>query len=179
LAISKALVEILGGEMGIETEEGAGSTFWFTLSCGLSSQSGRQGGSADETPDLPPGKVALVVEDSQVMRLLAVKQLGQLGVVAHAVSDGYKAVEQVTSKNFDVILIDCHLPGIDGFDTAIEIRKIEQKQGRRTPIIAITAAATQSDRAHCLETGMDDYLCKPVSITELKQKLHVWMSGKK
>src|SRR5262249_43531664 len=130
-----------------------------------------------EAADLS-GKLVLVVEDSKLLQKLLIKQLHNLGIRAHSVFNGLEAVEAIRGLDFDLVLMDCQLPEMDGFDATRNIRKMEAALGKRTPIIALTAGAMRGDRERCLEAGMDDYLSKPVTVRQLAEKLTQWISLK-
>jgi len=177
LFISRRLVELMHGTIGAESNPGEGSTFWFKLT--LSTPKRRVEDKAEKTrqtvPAIRPGICVLIVEDNTTLQGLAAKQLLVLGVKSKCVADGQQAIEVTANEQFDLILMDCHLPGVDGFDATRTIRSLEEPGRRRVPIIAMTAAAMQEDREKCLQSGMDDYLCKPVSIEQLREKLHRWL----
>ncbi len=120
-------------------------------------------------------KIVLVVEDSPVIQKIVVKQLLSLGLQASAASNGKSALDAVQNSHFDLILMDCNLPDITGFDVTRNIRKTENGSKKHIPIVAVTAAAMAGDREKCLESGMDDYLSKPVNIQQLKQVLEKWL----
>ena len=115
----------------------------------------------------------LVVEDNPVNAFVALKQLTALGFVGSAVASGYEAVNAIKTQTFDVILMDCGLPDIDGFETARIIRDFEQSShnGRRIPIIAVTLENGDDALDKCISAGMDAHLPKPTSITELRDTL--------
>lgn len=116
----------------------------------------------------------LLAEDHPVNQKLALKQLAKLGYNAVAVSDGQEAVDALEHGDFDVVLMDCQMPVIDGFEATRLIRKHETQTGRRVPIIAMTANAMEGDRETCLAAGMDDYMAKPVQMSTLQATLERW-----
>ena len=124
---------------------------------------------------LNSGKLILLVEDNLVNQKVANLQLKQLGYAVHMVENGQLAVEAVDSMPCALVLMDCQMPVMDGFEATRIIRLSERTSGRHIPIIAMTANAMQGDRERCLEAGMDDYLTKPVDPIELKQVLEKWM----
>ncbi|MGH9548855.1 MAG: ATP-binding protein, partial [Terriglobales bacterium] len=117
----------------------------------------------------------LVAEDNPVMQQLALRQIRKLGVNAVAASNGLEVLESVRKQKFALILMDCQMPEMDGFEATLSIRKDEAVNGGHTPIIAMTAAAMIGDREHCLTSGMDDYLSKPVSQEQLFHVLRKWL----
>ncbi|HET6894080.1 MAG TPA: response regulator [Candidatus Baltobacteraceae bacterium] len=121
-------------------------------------------------PDVA-GKRILLAEDNAVNREVALRQLGQLGYAAQAVHDGRAAVEAALGGQFDVVLMDCQMPNMDGFEATRAIRKGESRSGKRVRIIAMTANALAEDRQACLDAGMDDYVSKPVTLDALRRVL--------
>jgi two-component system, sensor histidine kinase and response regulator len=116
----------------------------------------------------------LVAEDNLVNQKVAVRTLEMLGCQAEVAENGALAVEAFKQRDFDVVLMDCQMPVLDGFEAARHIRALE-RAGRRVPIIAVTANAMQGDRERCLQAGMDDYLPKPVTMATLDEVLRRWL----
>jgi signal transduction histidine kinase/CheY-like chemotaxis protein len=117
---------------------------------------------------------ALVAEDNPVNQRVAVRMLERLGIGADVASNGYEAVQSFSRQPYAVVLMDCQMPELDGFEATARIRAREGS-GRRTPIIAMTASAMRGDRERCLAAGMDDYLAKPVTIDNLRTALKRWL----
>jgi PAS domain S-box-containing protein len=115
----------------------------------------------------------LVVEDNDVNQLVAAGVLGKLRYEVTVVSDGRQALDVLARQRFDVVLMDCHMPGMDGFKATQELRRVEAG-GRRTPVVAMTAGVLAEDRQRCLDAGMDDFVAKPIDIDALARALTQW-----
>jgi two-component system sensor histidine kinase/response regulator len=115
----------------------------------------------------------LVVEDNPTNQTLAKAQLSALGYTAEIVSDASQALEALLDTRYDIVLMDCELPGMDGFAATVELRRREG-DARHTSVIALTAHATEADRRRCLESGMDGYLAKPTKLQALADMLNRW-----
>ena len=165
LAICKQLVERMGGEIGVESEEGRGSSFWFTLAFGVAPASVASSGGAQ------PERI-LVVEDHPINRALALAQLRKLGFQAEAVPTGGQALAAVAEGGFDLVLMDCQMPEMDGFEATRQIRGSLHSE---IPIIALTADAMPADRERCLAEGMNDYLSKPLDLVALAHAIDRWL----
>ena len=123
------------------------------------------------------GVLVLVAEDNPVNRKLALQQLKKLGFRAHAVNDGREAIEAVAHGDYAVVLMDCQMPEVDGFEATREIRRAESSRGGHVPIVAMTANALEGDREACLAAGMDDYLAKPVQLSALRAAVERFANG--
>lgn len=176
LAISKELVQLMKGTIGVDSRVGDGATFWFTLRLPLAQAPVSELHPSRVPAGVPPGpsvRVA-VVEDNEVNRKLAAKLLEKLGCQVELASNGKEALDIMERSTVDVAFLDCHMPEMDGFETTRAIRQRESATGRRTVVIAMTASAMEGDRERCLAAGMDDYLAKPVSMTDLQKALLRW-----
>ena len=125
--------------------------------------------------DSPKRIRILVAEDNEANRMLAIQQLERLGFAGDAVATGAEAVSAVASELPRLVLMDCHMPLMDGFAATAAIREAEQGTERHTIVVAMTASATASDRERCLAAGMDDYLSKPVLMADLDRALARWL----
>jgi two-component system sensor histidine kinase/response regulator len=131
---------------------------------------------ASEPTDPNPGLLGaqvLVAEDNEVNRMVLVRMLGALGYACEVAEDGLQAVERVAEGQYAMVLMDCQMPGLDGFEATRRIREAED--GGRIPIIAVTANAMTGDKETCLSAGMDDYLAKPLRLDALQRVLERWI----
>jgi signal transduction histidine kinase/ActR/RegA family two-component response regulator len=175
LAICRQLAELMGGGIGVESEAGRGSRFWFTARMAQMSAAEVAAATPSGLPDLPAASrplTILLAEDTPVNQLVALRMLKKLGHHVDAVSNGAEAIAAVARRDYDLVLMDCLMPGVNGFEATTRIRAAERT--RRTPIVALTANATLEDRQHCLAAGMDDFLAKPVSLAELARAVNRW-----
>ena len=183
--ISKQLAEMMGGEIGFESEEGKGSTFWFTALFGKREENEQ----IPATPDLVTRySVAedyrkeiriLLVEDYPTNQQVAMRHLSRAGYQVDLAEDGSQAVKAYKLKKYNLIFMDIEMPIMDGYAATQEIRKIEtrnleQSTIQRVPIIAMTAHAVKGFRERCLKTGMDDYIPKPMKRKELLNIAEKW-----
>jgi two-component system sensor histidine kinase/response regulator len=129
---------------------------------------------ADPAVD-PYAAIVLVVEDSPVNRIVAGRVLERSGFRTRLVDDALEALDALDVQHFDAILMDCQMPGMDGYEATRELRRRESAGARHTPVIAMTAHAMTGDRERCLEAGMDDYITKPVRSQVLVEVLRRWI----
>jgi len=181
LAISKQLVELMGGRIGLESRPGHGATFWFELRVPPAPDSNETPGddaNAGPTPAaLPQPLRVLLAEDNTVNQEVLRRMLERLGCQVTLAGNGAEALSVLDRQSFDLILLDCQMPVMDGFAAAARIREREAGRNYRTPVIAMTATATDEDRLRCLAAGMDDYLVKPVRLESLRAILQKCVAG--
>jgi signal transduction histidine kinase/CheY-like chemotaxis protein len=178
LAICKRLIVAMGGSIDVASKPAIGSTFMFTLPFSKAVKGEKINFVRKLKPCAQAHRCVLVVEDNPVLQQLAVMQLTNLGVSTRVARTGSEAIETVDSTWFDLILMDVHLPKMNGFECTQRIRELqERKQQKKSPIVAMTAGAMEGDREKCLSEGMDDYLSKPVSIETLRAMIDKWWAA--
>ena len=163
LAISKQLVEMMGGEIGVDSHVGRGSTFWFTIRCGLGTveQTAAIEAAAPKPETMQRSLHILVAEDHAVNQMLIRALLSKAGHRSEVVANGLEAVAAIRNKDYDLVLMDVQMPEMDGVAATRAIRKLSGAKGD-VPIIALTANAMAGDREHYMGAGMDDYVSKPI-----------------
>ncbi|HET9844030.1 MAG TPA: response regulator, partial [Gammaproteobacteria bacterium] len=185
LAISKQLVEMMGGQISLESKEGVGSTFTFTIKVGVKKLKTNDvaktiESNKEEKTQMPLH--VLVVEDNELNQDVATEMLTNLGFEVDVADSGESALDCLTKDTYDLILLDCQMPGLDGFTTAQMIRKQESEESsspeEKKIIIAVTANALKGTKERCIEAGMDDYLTKPINFDQLKSTLKKHLNEK-
>jgi signal transduction histidine kinase/CheY-like chemotaxis protein/HPt (histidine-containing phosphotransfer) domain-containing protein len=175
LAISKQLVEMMKGSIGVESTLGEGSTFWFTAQFEHSDSEVETLGaqpSGSFAQQLPKNVAILVVEDNLVNQKVTLRMLQKLGCDADVAANGREALAALERRSYDIVLMDCMMPELDGFEATKAIRAAG---GEQPIIIAMTASILQSERDRCFAAGMDDYLPKPIKMQQLFQALMKWL----
>jgi len=180
LAISQRIVEAMGSRIEVDSSLGFGSRFWFSATFEVdpsethpipldSSMGGLDG-------ELTIEGTALVVEDNDVNRMIAREVLQSFGMRVHEASNGVEALDAMGVRTFDIVLMDCFMPVLDGYATAREIRRREVAGSReRIPIIAVTANAFEEDAEQAHAAGMDAHLAKPYTRAQLRDLLKTWL----
>lgn len=176
LSIAQGLVRQMGGEIRVESRENQGSVFWFQLPMKPGAVHVGESLATASTSALLPGPLALslqglevlVTEDNATNQIVAQTVLEQLGCHVSLAATGLEAIEMLRTRKFDLILMDCQMPVMDGYEATRRIRDAELATGgARVPIVAMTANAQTDDRARCLAAGMDDYISKPFVTADL------------
>ncbi len=179
LSISKNLIELMDGKIGVESEKGYGSVFWFTLDLEM----GALIGANDQLKNrvkitrLENAKSfrILFAEDNVINQKIVMKQLENLGYQVDNVFNGKEAINALKARHYDLVLMDCQMPELDGYDATRSIRENAISSFSKIPIIAMTANAINGDRQKCLDAGMNDYVSKPISMEQLRVVIEKWL----
>ena len=187
LSITRRLAQLMGGEAGLVSEAGSGSTFWFRVRLEILDSSLEAYHSRPLSLDEDYAKAMsrqltgkiLVVDDNAANQTVIKAILSKLGLQCEVVDDGKKAVARVKeTPALDLVLMDCQMPVMDGFEATRQIRQWElEAQRPHLPIVALTAGAFEKDRQRCIESGMDDFLAKPVDIHRIIEVLNQWLDA--
>jgi PAS domain S-box-containing protein len=176
LSISKHLVELMKGNMGVKSTLGTGSTFWFEIEFeqGLSELHDLRHLEKAPIATKSNGIRILLAEDNQINQVVATKQLAKIGCHCDTVANGQEAIEALKNLPYDLVLMDCQMPEMDGYEATRLIRSMNAPFSK-IPIIAMTANAMKGDREKCLEAGMNDYVTKPISVSALSKVIENWL----
>ncbi len=179
LAINQRLANLMGGDTGVESTPGVGSTFWFTARLGLCEGISRlrehyPSGRAETTlRDRHAGKRVLIAEDNPINLEVALELLEGVGLCVDTANDGLQAVSLARLQEYDLILMDIQMPELDGTEATQQIRALPFHA--RTPILAVTAHSGQVEHAACLAAGMDDHISKPIDPERFYSILLAWL----
>jgi CheY-like chemotaxis protein len=193
LSICHELVELMGGVITVSSSPEVGTVFTVMLparearaAMALPKAAAAAGASAPHaisppraakapSPESEEGPLVLVVDDHEAVQHAIQHQLDALACRSAIAGTGEAALEQFASASFDMVLLDCNLPGIDGYTVAQRMREIErQRAGERTPIVAISAATDDAHRIRCFDSGMDGVLGKPLRLAALRELIELW-----
>ncbi|HEY3443972.1 MAG TPA: ATP-binding protein [Paludibaculum sp.] len=182
LAICHQLVTLMSGTINVSSVEGRGSIFTVQVSLPVGEPSEPAGPARPEDSACPrpwAGSRVLLVEDNVVNQRVGQRFLERLGCEVIIAADGRQAIDlielQIANRQFDLVLMDCQMPVMDGFQTTQRLRRLEQASGGHLPVVAMTASALETDRLHCYSSGMDDYITKPVQLEEVERVLARWL----
>jgi signal transduction histidine kinase/CheY-like chemotaxis protein len=171
LSITKRLAELMDGSISLASTASVGSTFSVVLPAPpYHDDNHRLPTSASSITKLPENRI-LLVEDNSVNQKLAKRMLEKRGQNVTIANNGNEALEIMARESFDIILMDCQMPGLDGFETTRRLRMRELKGSERVPIIALTASVTAEDRSACIAAGMDDHIAKPIDFQNLEKAI--------
>ena len=180
LSISNQLVQLMGGHISIESTPDVGSTFYFTIPFGIAEKSGTDDAASRQaviTAAIRAPVDVLLVEDNAVNQKLARLLLKKMGHRATVVGNGQAALHMLKKRSFDLILMDIQMPVMGGIEATTAIREAEAETGQHIPIIAMTAYAMAGDRERALESGMDDYVSKPIRFEDLRRAVDQFAPG--
>ena len=194
LAICRRLADAMGGTIEMVSAPGKGTEMIVTLALPIADPAEIVEHASEYAPESPlaakgarrdvpsvsraeaDGTLVLLAEDHPINRMVLVRQLNLLGYAVESADDGLEALEKWKSHRIGLVITDCHMPEMDGYELARNIRSLESSRGtRRVPIIACTANALEGETATCFAAGMDDYVAKPVELAKLQGKLDQWL----
>lgn len=175
LPICKSLVDLHKGKLEVESSVGKGTRFTIEIPYRLPQECQVQSEPQTDKQNKVTARI-LVAEDNEINQKLLYLQLKNLNYDVTVVANGQQAVEEYFESDFDLIIMDCQMPIMDGYCATLIIRQQEELYGRHIPIIALTAGALKEDREKCMECGMDDYITKPVKIDTLDKTIQYWLA---
>jgi two-component system, sensor histidine kinase and response regulator len=178
LAICKQLAQLMGGEVGVESEPGKGSTFWFSARLGLAQDDEQpvlqeSAGLVDPRMAALRGARILLAEDNDINQIVATELLRDVGLEVEIAQNGQVALEMAQQAEYDLVFMDMQMPVMDGLEATRALRAIAAFE--KVPIVAMTANAMEQDKRRCLEAGMNDFLVKPLDPDDLRSALLRWL----
>lgn len=175
LSISKQLVELMDGELGVSSTVDEGTCFWAEFDLGFGQDTTLRVIDTDGRSQvlIREGALVLVAEDDPTSRMVTEALLRKLSCEVDIATDGRQALEKAKANDYDIVFMDCHMPLIDGFQATKRIRQSPDKE--ELPIVALTASVAEEDRVRCLDAGMNDVVCKPVRTSMLAKALERWV----
>lgn len=180
LSISKQLIELMGGEIGVDSKLGTGSQFWIKLKLEKTNERNFDREFRDQS-DLLDRKInyqdkrILIAEDNDINQMVIKKLMIKIGIPYEIVSNGLQALDALKNNTYDVVFMDCQMPELDGYEVTRKVRSSNFKM-KDVPIIAMTANAIVGDKEKCLEAGMNDYITKPFDFSKVQQILNFWLT---
>ena len=184
LSISHSITKMMGGRIGVDSVENRGSIFWFILELDRATERSGPISSSEDLQEFQASMLKsgrsfriLVAEDNVINQMVVLTHLKQLGFEGQAVANGGEVLSALRVSKFDLILMDCQMPEMDGFEATGLIREREKSTRTHIPIIALTANAMEQDKERCLAAGMDDYMTKPFKRNDLAKILKTWLEA--
>ncbi len=177
LSIVRSLATRMGGDVGVESEVGKGSRFWFRIQAAVHAKESEEVEAAAAVEDLPLTGNILIVDDNSTNRTIVDTYLSKSSANTLCVEDGQQALDiLMKGEQIEIILMDLQMPVMDGYTATRLIREWETNHHQpRHPIIAMTSNAFEEDRQRCLSTGMDDFIAKPIQLTVMKKMISKWL----
>jgi CheY-like chemotaxis protein/HPt (histidine-containing phosphotransfer) domain-containing protein len=176
LVITRRIVELMGGQVGVESEVGRGSRFWFTVRLSRGTAPPAPAEAIAPAAPVPPAgdrPLVLVAEDNVLNQTVASRMLEKLGYAVDVAANGKEALAAIARRSYAAVLMDGQMPVMDGYQATRAVRSMESG-GRHTPVIALSASVMREDRERCLAAGMDDFIAKPVTPEQLQAVLARW-----
>ncbi|TGL53149.1 response regulator [Leptospira kemamanensis] len=175
LAISKALVELMNGNIAVKSVLGVGSQFSFTLPCKIGKTNEFITITNNQNNEVLKGKIVIVADDISINRSIVIRFLNRWGIKTLEAANGLEVLEILSKQTVDLILMDLHMPEMDGYQASVEIRK--NQIWKELPIIALTASAQIETRQQIKTVGMNDFISKPFNPNDLLNQLHIWIGN--